>query len=152
MPAGVVLPMLMSLLMVMAGCRAPAESNKVCYGRACFCVEIAFNMSAWSYGVMNRTYLPPGQGMLFMFPREESYPFWMKDTLIPLDIIWLDGNWTIVYIAHDQMPCSSVVCPAVSPNRSSLYVLEINGGLSEKLGMREGAKLRAELSGYPIKN
>ena len=76
--------------------------------------------------------MPEDEGMLFIFEESGVYSFWMKNTLIPLDIIWLDEDKNIVFVKHNALPCKTEVCPSINPNASARYVLEINAGLAEK--------------------
>lgn len=89
-------------------------------------VEIADTQEKRSEGLMYRNYLPPVRGMLFVFPREGSYSFWMKNTKIPLDIIWIDENLKIVHIEDNVKPCLELVCPKYSSPTKAKYVLETN--------------------------
>lgn len=89
---------------------------------------------------MNRTYLDEDAGMLFVFSQIGSRQFWMKDTLIPLDMIWLDGKGEIVYIASDVPPCDlGDACPGYGPNEKiARYVLELNAGQAMQYGLQTG--------------
>ena len=79
--------------------------------------------------------MPENEGMLFIFEKSGIYPFWMKNTLIPLDIIWLDENQNIVFIKKNALPCKEDPCPSINPNKTARYVLEINSGLVDKLNL-----------------
>lgn len=87
---------------------------------------------------MFRKELSPDQGMFFVFEREGVYPFWMKNTLIPLDIIWLDKNLKIVFIKEGAQPCQTKDCPLFTPSQPAAFVLEINAGLAQKMGLKAG--------------
>ena len=89
---------------------------------------------------MNVPQMDKDKGMFFIFESEGTYPFWMKNTLIPLDIIWIDNRNKIVYIAENAQPCpaSTLICPSISPLGNAKYVLEINGGLCQALGIKAG--------------
>ena len=80
---------------------------------------------------MMRTELPADAGMWFVF--EENAPgrkFWMKNTLIPLDIMWADGSGSIVYIEEQVPPCEENPCPTYGPSGEvSRYVFEVNSGV-----------------------
>lgn len=112
------------------------NESRVCFSEKCFDVELASSQQERSTGLMYRTELKEDKGMLFVFPVEGNYGFWMKNTLIPLDIIWI-SNGKIVYIAENMEPCEEI-CEVIEPNTQARYVLEINGGLSEKLGLKFG--------------
>ena len=79
-------------------------------------------------GLMWRESLAPGKGMLFLFPATGIQPFWMKNTLIPLDIIWIDENRRVVHIARDVAPCRADPCPSYPPAAPARYVLELAAG------------------------
>ena len=83
--------------------------------------------------------LPLNQGMLFIFDNEAIFSFWMKNTAIPLDIIWIDSHKKIVFIHHQSTPFSE---KAINPKKPALYVLEINGGLSKKGHFQVGDQVK----------
>ena len=87
---------------------------------------------------MSRTELDQNKGMFFIFNTVGVYPFWMKNTLIPLDMIWLDSNNKIVFIAPNVQPCKTLICPNINPSVGAKYVLEINAGLTQKLNIKTG--------------
>lgn len=91
-------------------------------------LEIAANDELRAQGLMYRESLPSGQGMLFLFPRPGEYPFWMKNTLIPLDMIWLEPAGRIVAIRPDIQPCRADPCPTYAPEAIASYVLELAAG------------------------
>ena len=118
------------------------EIEKVCFREYCFLVELAETPEEKSYGLMFRENLEADKGMLFIFEKERKYGFWMKNTLIPLDIIWLDKDKKVVFIKSNASPCAEDSCPVINPETPAMYVLEINGGLAEKIGLTIGSKLR----------
>jgi hypothetical protein len=87
---------------------------------------------------MYRQILAQDHGMLFDFGQEGVYPFWMKNTLIPLDIVWLDKNLKIVFISADTLPCKNDPCVSVNPGAVARYVLEVNAGEMARIGARPG--------------
>lgn len=105
-------------------------------------VEVAADDELRAQGLMWRDHLRPGTGMLFFFPQDGEYPFWMKNTRIPLDIIWIDANRTIVHISHDTPPCKVEDCPNYPPNAIARYVLEVAGGVARQHGLKKGDVLR----------
>ncbi len=118
------------------------ETNpQVCYESHCFDVELAETAEDRSEGLMNRASLDKNRGMLFIFEKEEVYPFWMKNTLIPLDIVWLDNDGRVVYISKDNQPCDQYNCFMINPGVKARYVLEINAGLCDEMGLKIGEKL-----------
>lgn len=104
-----------------------------------FRVEIADDPGELEQGLMHRKHLPETRGMLFQFPGPpRSVSFWMKNTLIPLDMIFVARDGTIVGIAENAAPGSLDRRPAPAPVTG---VLEINGGLSAKLEIRPGDRV-----------
>ncbi len=106
-----------------------------------FDVEIADTEIKRTIGLMNRTSLPEKSGMLFIFGSENTVSFWMKNTLIELDMIFISAGKKIVNIKRDAQPCKTLDCETYKSEKPVKYVLEINGGLAEKLGIKEGDKL-----------
>jgi len=104
-------------------------------------VEIAADDDTRMQGLMFRESMPRGKGMLFIFPESGLYPFWMKNTLIPLDMIWINESGSIVHIARDVPPCEADPCPSYSPEATARYVLELAGGEAEYWGLRDGDRL-----------
>ncbi|MGA2418125.1 MAG: DUF192 domain-containing protein [Candidatus Staskawiczbacteria bacterium] len=112
--------------------------NQVCFGQNCFSVELAKTEAEKEKGLMYRTQLDKDKGMLFIFNTEGVYPFWMKNTLIPLDMIWIGSNNKVVFIAQNVQPCKTFICPVINPKVKAKYVLEINAGVSEETGIKTG--------------
>ncbi|MCK5084325.1 MAG: DUF192 domain-containing protein [Candidatus Pacebacteria bacterium] len=117
------------------------EAIKVCIEENCFDVEIADTAQEREVGLMNREYLDQSNGMLFVFEEEGVHNFWMKNTLISLDIIWIDENRKIIYIEKNAKPCKIEQCKLFGPDENAKYVLEINGGLTEKTGVGIGNEI-----------
>jgi uncharacterized membrane protein (UPF0127 family) len=125
--------------------RAPATGPRVVFPDGfVVSVEIANDEDLRAQGLMYRDQLRPGEGMLFLFPREGVYPFWMKNTRIPLDIIWIGRDRRVADIAFDVPPCQVVDCPSYPPDASALYVLEVAGGVARQHGLKAGDLLRFE--------
>ncbi|HEY0143699.1 MAG TPA: DUF192 domain-containing protein [Thermoanaerobaculia bacterium] len=106
--------------------------------------EIAADDPSRAQGLMFRDQLRPGTGMLFIFPRMGEYPFWMKDTLIPLDMIWIDESKKIVAMHQNVPPCKTEICPNYPPKAPSRYVLEVAGGVAKEHNLKVGDVLRFE--------
>jgi len=117
-----------------------AREKSVCFQENCFFVEIANTPEQRTQGLMNRENLAENRGMLFIFDQSGIYSFWMKNTLIPLDIIWLNENKEVVFIEKNAQPCRET-CPSINPHQKARYVLEINGGLSDKINLKTGDKI-----------
>jgi len=105
---------------------------------ATFNIEIADDEYQTQTGLMNRKSMKNSNAMLFIFPDMQMRAFYMKNTLIPLDIIYLDNNKTIVSIQKNAKPLDETSLPSGFPAQ---YVLEINGGLSQQLNIEVGDKM-----------
>jgi hypothetical protein len=104
-------------------------------------VDIADTDVKRSRGLSGRSFLGDYEGMLFVFDSEVSNPFWMKDMLIPLDIMFIDSQNYIVDIAKSQQPCSGIYCPPIASTEPFQYVLEVNSGFSEENNIEEGYRV-----------
>ena len=104
-------------------------------------VEIADSSEEQRIGLMNRTTLSQDHGMLFIFPDEQQRYFWMKNTLIPLDIIFIDSNLNIINV-HTAEPCTQEPCLIYDSTKPAKYVLEVNAGYAEKHGIKPGQEAR----------
>jgi uncharacterized membrane protein (UPF0127 family) len=107
-------------------------------------VEVASDDPTREQGLMYRDHLADDRGMIFLFPQAGEYPFWMKNTLIPLDMIWMDAGHRIVHIAHDVPPCKADPCPNYPPNAKASSVLELAAGVAAKHHLADGNVLRFE--------
>lgn len=107
-----------------------------------FAVELADTDQARARGLMFRNELPEGSGMLFIHTREERQAYWMKNTWIPLDILYFDASRRLVTQQRNVPPCSAGdSCPAYPSREPALYVLELNAGEAARLGLVDGAEL-----------
>jgi uncharacterized protein (TIGR03663 family) len=106
--------------------------NVACVQDVCYDIEIAKTKEELEQGLMYRQSLEEGKGMLFVFEKDFKPSFWMKNTLIPLDIIWIGSDKRIVDIKKDAKPCENGECSSLFPNANAQYVLEVNAGESEK--------------------
>jgi uncharacterized membrane protein (UPF0127 family) len=133
-------PILAAALACAACTTAPASapSPYVTLGGQRFSVEIAATPEQQAHGLMDRTSMPTDHGMLFVFPRAQRLTFWMKDTLIPLDMLFFDQSHRLVTIHADVPPCQADPCPTYASTAPARYVLELNAGTAEKLGVRKG--------------
>ncbi len=104
-------------------------------------VEVARTDAERERGLMGRERLEPGHGMLFVFEEEGEHVFWMKNTLVPLDMIFIDGLGRIVGIVARAEPLTSTERTA---GRASRYVLEVPGGWAEEQGIKVGDGVRFE--------
>jgi len=121
-------------------CQAqPKVTIQSAKGEVGFQVEIAATPEKRERGLMYRRELPPDHGMLFIFPAEKVNSFWMKNTPIPLDMIFISSERKIVGIVQETVPFS---LDGRSVSAPSQYVLEINGGLSRRYGFKAGDAVR----------
>ena len=100
-----------------------------------FTVELALTPAEQQRGMMDRQSLAPDRGMLFVYERPEYRSFWMKNTYIPLDIIYIGGDGRILSIEADTIPLSIEPYPSLDP---ALLVLELAGGRAAELGIEPG--------------
>ncbi len=107
-------------------------------------VEIAANDETRAQGLMFRDRVAPGAGMLFLFPQTGDYPFWMKNTLVPLDMIWIDETRKVVHVHADVPPCKADPCPSYPPDAQARYVLELGAGEAAKHRVITGTTLKFE--------
>ncbi|HTN43959.1 MAG TPA: DUF192 domain-containing protein [Nitrospiria bacterium] len=101
-------------------------------------VEVARTEETRALGLMFRAALPEDRGMLFVFDRPGLYRFWMKNTLIPLDMVWMDERKRIIHIEYQVPPCKLDPCPVYGPAAECLYVLEVISGVASREHLRVG--------------
>lgn len=113
------------------------QIKEVCFQNHCFTVEVASTLAQQQRGLMFRQNLEKNNGMLFIFEKEADYPFWMKNTFIPLDMIWMNQHQEIVFIKENALPCGDN-CPLIEPHQKATYVLEINARAAKNAGFALG--------------
>ncbi len=122
-------------------------------GRESFAVELADDPAERAQGLMYREAMDPAAGMLFVYESPRRAQFWMKNTLIPLDMIFADAMGRVTAVHANAIPGDLT---PIDGGEGVLYVLEINGGLAEKLGIAPGAELRhpaiGDDAGWPCGN
>ncbi|MFC2967555.1 DUF192 domain-containing protein [Acidimangrovimonas pyrenivorans] len=122
-----------------AECRPDRVELRGSKGVVRFEVELATTEAARQRGLMNRAHLPSGAGMLFLYPRPSAVNFWMKDTLIPLDILFADRRGRVTRLKAMARPGDERLIPGGDKVQA---VLEINGGLAAQLGIGPGTVMR----------
>jgi len=133
-------------VLLLAACSACASGEpRVVLGGKTFSVEIADSSEEYELGLMFRDSMPADHGMIFIFPDEAPRSFWMKNTRIPLDIMYFDRDLKMVSISADTPPCRVARCPSYPSIAPAKYVLELNGGSAASLGVGVGDKLTLEL-------
>ena len=132
---------LLALALLLSGC-ASAAGHWVEIGGERIPVEIADDDAERARGLMFRDELAKGTGMLFLHDREEPQAYWMKNTKIPLDILYFDSARKLVAQQRDVPPCSAGDrCPPYPSRAPAQYVLELNAGQAARLGLQDGALL-----------
>ncbi|MEM9968593.1 MAG: DUF192 domain-containing protein [Pseudomonadota bacterium] len=109
------------------------------WGTSRFSIEIADDPAERARGLMHRESLPTSAGMLFIYEAPQPVSFWMRNTLIPLDILFVDATGVVQHIHHQAQPLDETPIPG---GEDVFAVLEINGGLSRQLGISVGTQLR----------
>ena len=132
--------LLVAAVAAAAGCVSQAGASVIIgsgAGQKMLQAEIADTPEKWARGLMNVASLPEDSGMLFVFPDSRPRSFWMKGTLIPLDIIFVSEGFRVVDIATLQ-PCREDPCPSYTSKSPARYVLEANAGYAAENGITEG--------------
>ena len=137
---------LIALLRVLGCCRCAASQDRARFLTVYvkdkpFRVEVAESEEQHARGLMHRRALPAGTGMLFVFADEDYRSFWMKNTLIPLDMIFINGDRLVVDLVRRAPPCRADPCPSYTSAYPARYVLELAGGTAERLGLEPGDKI-----------
>ena len=118
----------------------PARANlRGDWGQASFAVSVMDDAAERAQGLMFVEKMPAMEGMLFVYARPQPVSFWMRNTLIPLDMLFLDDSGTVQRIHRNAVPLDETAIPG---GDDILAVLEINGGMSDRLGIAEGSVLR----------
>ena len=110
-----------------------------------FTVDLAETAEQQALGLMFREEMADDHGMLFIFPVEARRSFWMKNTRIPLDIFYFDGDLKLVSVAANARPCKTARCPTYPSTGPAQYVLELNAGKAAELGAQPGDTLELRL-------
>lgn len=124
---------------VAAACRDDVVDLRGPWGQARFTVELAITPDEQARGLMFRESLPRGAGMLFLYDRPSTVSFWMRNTLIPLDMIFVDAAGVVARVHHEAVPLDETPIPG---GDGVLAVLEINGGLARRFGIAAGTEMR----------
>ena len=122
-----------------AACRDDRVDLRGDWGQAGFTVEVADEPDERSMGLMNRPSMPRGAGMLFVYDAPQRATFWMRNTIIPLDMIFADPNGVVTRVHENAIPLDETT---IDGGRGVQFVLEINGGLAGRLGIAPGTELR----------
>jgi uncharacterized membrane protein (UPF0127 family) len=135
--------LLLYMASALAGCASAGSGAWVELRGSRFVVEVADTDAERERGLMFRDQLPADHGMLFIHDFEAPQAYWMKNTRIPLDILFFDRARRLVSMQQRVPPCSAGDhCPPYPSEGSALYVLEVNAGVAESLGARAGDQLQ----------
>ena len=128
--------------LALSGC-ATGANTWVEVGGQRYAVEVADNEAERERGLMFREEMAKDHGMLFIHERQEPLAYWMKNTKIPLDILYFDSARKLVSQQRDVPPCSlGDRCPPYPSDAPALYVLELNAGEAARLKLTDGAELK----------
>jgi hypothetical protein len=134
-------PLLLTALLL-SGC-ATASDPWVEVGGQRYAVEVADDDAERTRGLMFREQMDAGRGMLFVHDRQEPLAYWMKNTKIPLDILYFDNDRKLVAQQVDVPPCTlGDNCPNYPSEVPARYVLELNAGQAASLKLQQGAELK----------
>ncbi len=123
---------------LLAACSDTSVQIRGAFGQARFSVEVADDNRERAQGLMHREHLPTSSGMLFLYERPTTLSFWMRNTLIELDLLFIDKTGVVRNIHHRAQPLDET---PINGGRG-IAVLEINGGLAQRMGIKPGDELR----------
>ncbi len=124
---------------VFAGCSPDKVELRGLWGQASFQVEVADTPQLRNTGLMNRKNMASSAGMLFVFDHPQQVAFWMKNTLIPLDMVFVDEAGRVKRVHQNAIPHDETSIPG---GDGIQFVLEINGGMAALFGISEGSEIR----------
>ena len=127
---------------VQAACEPGSVDLRWAGGQARFTVEVAADQAAREKGLMFRAHMASSAGMIFVYDAPTHARFWMKNTLIPLDMIFADETGLVTVVHSDAVPQDLT---PIDGGEGVMYVLEINGGLAKRIGIAAGAEIRFDL-------
>lgn len=139
--------LVLSAAAAMASCRTDQVELRWPGGQARFSVEVADTDATRSRGLMHRETLARSAGMLFVYESPRRATFWMKNTLIPLDMIFADPEGRVTKVHANAVPQDLTT---IDGGENVKFVLEINGGLAARLGIAPGAELRHPAIANPL--
>lgn len=142
--------LVLALALSLAAAVAPPPPACLAPDGARIVLELALSDEEKAQGLMFRDVLPADRGMLFVFPTDGIHPFWMKNTFIPLDIVWLSAAGAIVEVRADVPPCRLDPCPSYANVHAARAVLELASGAAAKHGIAPGVVLQCSgVPGFP---
>ncbi|WP_323019771.1 DUF192 domain-containing protein [Pararhodobacter sp.] len=149
--AGVIALVMMAVPALASECREDRVQLRSAQGTAAFTVEIADTDAERAQGLMHVPSMPRFNGMLFVFDRPQRAVFWMENTLIPLDMLFIDEQGVVQSVHENAVPMDRT---PIDGGEGIRYVLEINGGMAARLHLAPGAELRhpaiaSDLAAWP---
>lgn len=139
------------LLTSCASANSGSETPAVVLHGHRFSTELATDAPSREHGLMMRSMLAADHGMLFVFPETTPQGFWMKNTLIPLDILYFDADRRLVSLQLDVPPCKADPCPIYPSEAPARYVLELSAGTARRIGAASGDELKIEGDIGPVR-
>ncbi len=134
--------LLLISLLALAGCASADGRHWVELAGSRYQVELAQDDETRARGLMFREQMDADHGMLFIHDRQEPQAYWMKNTKLPLDILYFDTERRLVSQQRDVPPCSAGdMCPPYPSFKPARYVLELNAGQAAKLNLQDGTEL-----------
>jgi uncharacterized membrane protein (UPF0127 family) len=141
----------LTLGLALAAALAPGKPACIVPDGTRVSLELAISDEEKRVGLMFRDTLGAHSGMLFIFDSDGPLPFWMKNTFIPLDFVWLSAGGEVVDVRANVQPCQADPCPSYPSARPARAVLEVNGGFAAAHGIRPGVHLQFEnVPGFPV--
>ena len=134
------------ILLILAGCDKPttqedfSTSDIILPGGQAIKTEFVFDTADALRGMQFRSSIAPDHGMLYAHRIPGKYGYWMYQTLIPLDMIWMDSKRTVVEVVENAPPCKTPAsqCPHYGGNEAAQYVLQLGGGMVKRYGVKVG--------------
>ena len=130
----------MGIILLFTACSPAPDLPKLQFAGTEFQVEIVDTPATRATGLMNRSELAADHGMLFVFESAQPVAFWMKNTLIPLDILYFNLEQELIEIHADTPPCQTDPCASYPSQHAVKYVLELPAGTAAKIGAKLGEK------------
>lgn len=121
---------------------APAAAASIALKGKTYSIEIADDDATRQRGLMGRDSMPADHGMLFIFQDDTPRAFWMKNCKFPQDMLFFDAARKLVSVQHNVPACVADPCPAYSSGAPARYVLELNAGQADALGVHPGDELQ----------
>ncbi len=128
----------LTLCLSLQACASPPAGPYVELKDHVYTIEIASDDASRAHGLMDRTSMEVNHGMLFVFDDDAPRTFWMKNTKIPLDMLFFDADGKLISVQHNVPPCLADPCPGYSSGAPARYVLELNAGQAEQLKVTSG--------------